>query len=71
MKASNKVASVLTKECVACGACAKSCPLGAICVYKGLYAAVDPARCVGCAKCVRACPAGVISTIAREVCVPC
>lgn len=53
-------AEVLQRECVACGCCAKVCPLGAIAVQKGLYAVVNLAKCVGCGKCAAECPAGVI-----------
>lgn len=51
--------------CVACGCCAKICPLSAIQVWRGIRAVVDEARCVGCGKCVRECPASVIEL--REV----
>ena len=47
--------------CVACGCCVKVCPLGAISVWRGITAKVDPERCVGCGKCARECPASVIS----------
>ncbi len=52
-------ANVQIKECVACGTCAKVCPVGAIFIYKGLYADVS-AKCVGCGRCAAACPASVI-----------
>ena len=39
-------ASVQIKECVACGTCVKVCPVGAISVYKGLYAAACPASVI-------------------------
>ena len=52
-------ANVQIKECVACGTCVKVCPVGAIAVYKGLYADVS-AKCVGCGRCSAACPASVI-----------
>ena len=52
-------ASVQITECVACGTCVKVCPVGAISVYKGLYADVS-AKCVGCGRCSAACPASVI-----------
>lgn len=65
MKGSKKVATV-KKGCVACGSCAKSCPLKAISIYKGLRAAVESAACVGCGKCAVSCPAGIIEINARE-----
>ena len=34
-------AYVEQKDCVACGCCAKVCPMSAIQVYRGLYALVD------------------------------
>jgi len=48
------------KECVACGACLKICPLQAIKVPNGIRAIVDEKKCVGCAKCAKTCPADVI-----------
>ena len=53
-------AVVEEKECVACGCCVKVCPLGAIQVWQGVTARINPAQCVGCGKCVRECPASVI-----------
>ena len=46
-------ASVQIKECVACGTCVKVCPVGAISVYKGLYADVlrlVPRRSLKCRR---------------------
>lgn len=54
-------------SCVACGCCAKVCPLNAIAVFRGTTARVDRERCVGCGKCARECPASVI--VIQEVCV--
>lgn len=54
-------ASVIQERCVACGSCAKVCPLGAISVWRGVTAVVDMGRCVGCSKCKQECPAGAIS----------
>ncbi|MCL2811106.1 MAG: 4Fe-4S binding protein [Clostridia bacterium] len=48
-------------ECVACGVCAKTCPLRIITIHKGINAVVDGRKCVGCGKCAKACPAGVIT----------
>ena len=56
-----KKASIPQNDCVACGSCIKVCPLGAISIYKGVYAQVDEAKCVGCGKCAVACPASIIS----------
>lgn len=53
--------AVVSKECVACGCCAKVCPKKSIAVHKGLRAVVDIALCVGCGKCAKTCPAGVIN----------
>ena len=43
-------ANVIQDRCVACGSCAKVCPLGAISVWRGVTAVVDMGRCVGCSK---------------------
>ena len=53
-------AFIRTDDCVACGCCARVCPLSAIQVWRGVYAKVDPERCVGCGKCAKECPASVI-----------
>lgn len=58
-------AAVNQNECVACGCCAKVCPLSAIRVVRGVAAQVDEGKCVGCGKCARECPASVIEI--REV----
>ncbi|SET05974.1 4Fe-4S binding protein [[Clostridium] polysaccharolyticum] len=49
--------------CVACGVCSLQCPRGAIQIYKGCHAVVDPIKCVGCGICYNACPANAISMI--------
>lgn len=59
-------AYVDTKYCVACGLCQKNCPLGAISIYKGMYATVNFDKCVGCSKCAKECPASVIEIKGRE-----
>lgn len=63
---SNKKKAVIGKNCVACGSCIDICPLGAISIYKGLYAKVDKEKCVGCGKCEMACPAGIINISKSE-----
>jgi ferredoxin len=56
-----KVAIPNRNVCVACGACAKSCPREAITVYSGCFAVVNEDKCVGCGLCAKVCPAGCIS----------
>ena len=48
--ARNKIA-LIGGECVACGNCVGACPVGALSIYKGLYAKVNGELCVGCGKC--------------------
>lgn len=60
MMVMKKHAVVDRSVCVACGACAKACPKGAIAVYRGCYAVVEDAKCVGCGLCGRTCPAGCV-----------
>ena len=62
-----KKAALIAKECVACGCCAKSCPMDAISVYRGLHALVDENKCAGCGRCEIACPAQIISVGLGEV----
>ncbi len=60
---SGRKAKIDIKGCVACGCCAKICPVTAIEIYKGRYAEIDGSSCVGCGKCALECPAGVIDII--------
>lgn len=43
-----KMAVIDQKNCVACGCCMKVCPMNAIHIEKGIFAAVDGTLCVGC-----------------------
>ena len=65
MKKKRRKAVVNQNDCVACGCCAKVCPLSAIQVVNGVAARVDESKCVGCGKCAGECPASVIEI--REV----
>ena len=56
-----KKAIVNQKLCVACGCCAKVCPMDAIEIDRGLYAKIDENKCIGCGKCARECPASIIA----------
>lgn len=61
-----KKATVNTGICVACGACKKVCPRGAISICRGCFAAVDETKCVGCGLCGKTCPAGCIALAERS-----
>ena len=60
-KKKRRKAFVDEKICVACGCCAKVCPMGAIQIPKGIIAMVDLKKCVGCCKCSKECPSTVIT----------
>ena len=61
-----KKAVVDCQVCVACGVCLKTCPKGAIAIYRGCFAQVDEEKCVGCGLCAKACPAGCIDVTERS-----
>ena len=60
-----RYAAVDKAICVACGACEKACPLGAIKVHKVCFARVAQDICVGCGKCKKVCPANSITMESR------
>ena len=66
MMAAQRKATVAQSVCVACGACAKVCPKGAISVWKGCFATVVEEKCVGCGLCAKTCPAGCIAVKERS-----
>ena len=59
-----KIAVIDRGVCVACGVCVKTCPKGALSIYRGCYAQVGE-KCVGCGLCARECPAGCITVKER------
>lgn len=54
------MAFVVGDACVGCGACAGSCPVGAISMDTGV-AVIDPDTCISCGSCAGQCPVGTIS----------
>lgn len=52
------MAHTVTDECVACGACGDTCPVGAIEVAD--KAVVNPDTCIDCGACEDVCPVGAI-----------
>lgn len=49
----------ISDECVACGACADSCPVEAI--SAGDKYTIDADKCISCAACVDTCPVSAIA----------
>ena len=47
----------ITDICIACGACAADCPVGAITEGDGKYE-INPEVCVACGACAATCPVG-------------
>lgn len=45
----------ITDDCIACGACAEDCPVGAISEGDGKYV-IDPDACIDCGACAESCP---------------
>ena len=53
------MAHKISDECIACGACADTCPVGAISENGGKYE-INPDECIDCGACAEGCPVGAI-----------
>ena len=54
------MAHTISAECISCGACEPTCPVGAISAGESQYV-IDAASCVDCGACVSSCPVTAIS----------
>ena len=54
------MAHTVSSECVACGACVDTCPVGAISEGDTQYV-IDADTCISCGSCAATCPVGAIS----------
>lgn len=61
-----KYAEVNESRCIACGACAKICPNGAVDILRGCFAKIEKEYCTGCGLCAGECPAKCIDIIERK-----
>ena len=50
----------ISDECISCGTCEETCPIGAISEGEAHYQ-INPDVCISCGSCESACPVGAIS----------
>ena len=53
------MAHAVSDECIKCGACAGTCPVGCISEGEKKYE-VDASACIDCGACEESCPTGAI-----------
>ncbi|MBS3782949.1 MAG: 4Fe-4S binding protein, partial [Anaerolineae bacterium] len=58
----NQVVWIDVERCTGCGACVKTCPVGAITLTDG-KAHVDEKTCTGCGACLSVCPEEAVKPI--------
>ena len=54
------MAHKISDDCISCGACSETCPIGAISEGENHYE-VDADACIDCGACSEACPIGAIA----------
>jgi ferredoxin len=60
LASSGYVAHLASDDCIACGACVRSCQFSAMSLRGGAVR-IDSAACMGCGVCVSTCPQGVLA----------
>ena len=53
------MALVISDDCISCGPCEGTCPVGAVSQGDGKYQ-IDPDTCVECGACAENCPVDAI-----------
>ena len=56
------MAYCIGEDCISCGACESTCPVGAISMGDDKYV-IDADKCIDCGSCAAGCP---VSTIIQE-----